>query len=68
MIMQRVSSSNLVAVGYDDTTNTLFIQFKNGTYKYFDVPQNIYRNLLNASSKGEYHAAYIKDNYRNQRI
>jgi hypothetical protein len=68
MIMQRVSSSNLVAVGYDDSTNTLFIQFKNGTYKYFDVPQNIYRSLLNASSKGEYHAAYIKDSYGYQRI
>ncbi|MCY9003292.1 KTSC domain-containing protein [Peribacillus frigoritolerans] len=68
MIMQRVSSRNLVAVGYDDSINTLFIQFKIGTYKYFDVPQNIYRNLLNASSKGEYHASYIKDNYRYQRI
>lgn len=67
MIMQRVLSSNLVAVGYDDLSNILFIQFKNGTYKYFDVPKNVYKNLLNASSKGEYHAAYIKDNYRYQR-
>ncbi|MCA1058106.1 KTSC domain-containing protein [Rossellomorea aquimaris] len=67
MIMQRVQSSNLVAVGYDDATNTLFIQFNNGTYKYFNVPNNIYRNLMNASSKGGYHAAFIKDNYRYQR-
>jgi KTSC domain len=68
MIMRSVSSSNLVAVGYDDSTNTLFIEFKSGTYKYFNVPQNIYRNLLNASSKGQYHAVYIKNNYRYQRI
>ncbi|WP_043982266.1 KTSC domain-containing protein [Priestia megaterium] len=68
MIMRSVSSSNLVAVGYDDSTNTLFIEFKNGTYKYFNVPQNVYRNLLNASSKGQYHAAFIKNNYRYQQI
>ncbi|WP_409297738.1 KTSC domain-containing protein [Peribacillus sp. SCS-26] len=68
MIMQRVQSSNLVAVGYDDVTNTLYIQFKNGTYKYFNVPDNIYRNLMNAYSKGEYHAEYIKDAFRYQRV
>ncbi|MCM3068589.1 KTSC domain-containing protein [Priestia flexa] len=68
MIMRSVSSSNLVAVGYDDSTNTLFIEFKSGTYKYFNVPQNIYRNLLNASSKGQYHAAFIKRNYPYQKI
>lgn len=63
MIMQPVASQNLVSVGYDDSTNTLYIQFKNGTYKYHNVPNHVYRNLMNAPSKGKYHAAFIKDSY-----
>ncbi|WP_430508300.1 KTSC domain-containing protein [Rossellomorea marisflavi] len=64
MIMRPVTSSNLVAVGFDDTTGTLYIQFHNNTYKYFNVPHDVYRNLMNANSKGEYHAAFIKNRYR----
>ncbi|TYS57908.1 KTSC domain-containing protein [Bacillus infantis] len=67
MLMQPVTSSNLVAVGYDDSTSTLYIQFRNGTYKYFNVPHNVYRNLLNAPSKGEYHADFIKNHYQYSR-
>lgn len=68
MIMTRVVSSNLVAVGYDHATQTLRIQFHNGTYDYFGVPETVYNNLMNATSKGEYHAALIKNSYRYQRL
>ena len=64
MNMVPVSSSNLVAVGYDPTTHILRIQFRRGVYDYYDVPENVYRGLMNASSHGEYHAAYIKNAYR----
>ncbi|WP_306798710.1 KTSC domain-containing protein [Oceanobacillus saliphilus] len=50
--MQYVSSSNLVAVGYDSSLQTLRIQFRSGTYDYFNVPVRIYQGLMNASSKG----------------
>lgn len=63
MNMIPVSSSNLVAVGYEPQTKTLRIQFHNGTYDYYNVPENEYQNLMNASSKGQYHAKYIKNSY-----
>jgi CHASE1-domain containing sensor protein len=62
-IMQRtpVSSSNLRSVGYDLTSNTLEIEFRNGRiYQYFHVPETMYLALMQASSHGRYFDAYIK--------
>jgi hypothetical protein len=68
MIMHNVISSNLVAVGYNSSSLTLRIQFKNGTYDYFVVPEHIYQGLMSAPSHGEYHARYIKNSYNYQRV
>lgn len=68
MNMIKVSSSNLVAVGYDATSSTLRIQFNAGTYDYYGVPNEVFNGLLNASSKGKYHHAYIKTSYRFRKI
>lgn len=68
MIMHYVSSSNLDAVGYDPSSQTLRIQFHNGTYDYFNVPPKIYQDLMSAGSKGAYHARYIKDSYPYRRL
>lgn len=68
MQMLPVISSNLEAVGYNNTTRILRIRFHSGTYDYFDVPFSIYNALMNAPSKGEYHHMYIKNNYRYKRI
>ena len=38
MERQEVDSSNIDAVGYDETTQTLEIEFRNGVYQYEDVP------------------------------
>jgi hypothetical protein len=60
--MERASveSSNLVSVGYDKNTSTLEIEFRSGTYQYFDVPHHIYEELMRSSSKGTYHHQNIK--------
>ncbi|WP_416144946.1 KTSC domain-containing protein [Planococcus koreensis] len=63
MNMQYVSSSNLVAIGYDPQSSTLRIQFRTSTYDYFGVPESVYRGLMSASSHGGYHAAHIKNSY-----
>lgn len=60
LTMIPVSSSNLVAVGYDHASQTLRVQFNSGTYDYFFVPVHLYQGLLNASSKGSYLDTYIK--------
>lgn len=68
MNMVSVSSSNLVAAGYDKASMTLRIQFNSGLYDYYNVPENIYNGLLAASSKGQYHHSFIKNSYRYNKI
>ncbi|MFD1416272.1 KTSC domain-containing protein [Oceanobacillus jeddahense] len=68
MNMIPVSSSDLQAVGYDSLTRRLVIQFTERTYEYSDVPESIYKGLMNSSSKGKYHHEYIKNSYPNLRI
>lgn len=68
MKMVPVSSSNLVSVGYDESSMILRIQFNSGVYDYFGVPKSIFEGLLSASSKGKYHHAYIKNSFRYSRV
>ena len=64
-----VSSSNLNAVAYDKDLRSLFIRFNDGReYRYFEVPEQEFNNLLNAFSHGKYFHNYIKKNYRYSRI
>jgi len=52
---QQLESSMVQAVGYDEGSQTLEVVFSNGkTYKYFQVPKEIYEQLLVAESKGSY--------------
>lgn len=56
-----VSSSNLASVGYDPENMILEIEFHNGgIYQYFNVPESVYKGLMNADSHGKYFDAYIK--------
>lgn len=69
MKMTHVDSSNVEAVGYDEDSSTLQVEFKNGaTYQYFDVPENIFFGLRDADSVGGYLAARIKGAYRYSKV
>lgn len=64
-----VSSSNVESVGYDEESETLEVEFKNGAlYQYFDVPQGAYNGLVSADSIGAYLAENIKGVYRYSRV
>jgi hypothetical protein len=61
MNRERVTSSNIASIGYDPVTNTLEVEFKNGTvYQYSDVPASVHSGLMAASSHGSYFNARIK--------
>ena len=69
MERQHVISSNIKSVGYDQISNILEIEFDNGrTYQYFDVPNQIYLSLIEASSKGKYFHSIIKSRFEFKRI
>lgn len=64
-----LSSTNLSRVRYEETTQTLEIEFQDGRiYQYFDVPIQIYEGLLSAESHGIYFHAIVKGQYRYVRI
>ncbi|RLA84132.1 MAG: KTSC domain-containing protein [Epsilonproteobacteria bacterium] len=61
MEMIYVESSNLQAVGFDESQNVLFVEFKHGgTYQYFGVDKSIFDGMLMADSKGKYFDQYVK--------
>ena len=61
MNRQSVESSNLASVGYDAENEILEIEFNHGgVYQYFDVPENVYEELMSASSHGQYFDRNIK--------
>jgi len=64
MQRQTVSSSNLASIGYDASNEILEVEFNHGgVYHYFDVPKDVYQELMDASSHGKYFVANIKDDY-----
>jgi len=65
----QVTSSALLSVGYDNKSSTLEIEFHNHSiYRYYDVPESVYNELMQASSPGKYFNNKIKGVYRYERI
>ena len=62
-------SSNIARYRYDAKAHVLTVDFKSGgIYNYFDVPQAMYEQMRNASSKGQFLALNIKGTYRYARV
>lgn len=69
MKRQSVESSNLESIGYDAENEILEVEFKHGgVYQYFDVPENVHKELMNADSHGKYFAANIRNDYEYQKL
>ena len=65
MKREVIESSNLASVCYGSKRKILEIEFNHGgIYQYFDVPKEVFENLLKAPSHGKYFVHNIKDNYR----
>lgn len=63
--MIYVDSSNIEAVGYDDDTQELHVQFLlSGCYIYSDVPREVFDDLINAPSKGSFLNREVKSIYQ----
>jgi hypothetical protein len=65
----RVTSSNILSIGYDPQSKVLEVEFTSGdVYQYFDVPDHLYETFLRASSHGQYLNENIRYNYRYQKV
>ncbi len=66
---QHVSSSNVEAIGYDETTETLRVWFLNGTtYDYSGVGLMEFEALRDAPSVGSYLARNVKGQYPYEKV
>ena len=69
MERNTVASSNLASVGYDSHTQTLEIEFLNGSvYQYYNVPVTIHEELMRAGSKGKFFHQYIRNAHPYSRV
>jgi hypothetical protein len=69
--MQRlpVSSSNIASIGYDAQSETLEVEFLDGSvYQYFNVPSGTYEGLMADSSHGSYLNSHVKGTYQYQKL
>lgn len=68
--MHPVKSSNIKAVGYDERTRVLRIEFLHGkaAYEYLDVEKEALEGLLTAESVGKYFGAHIKGLYEYRKV
>jgi KTSC domain-containing protein len=59
-----VVSNTLRTVGYDTGRQLLQIEFQNRSiYQYFEVPQLVHEELIQASSKGAYFNRSIRSHF-----
>lgn len=66
IIMERVElqSASLKTAAYQQQGAWLELEFRNGTiYRYFRVPVEIYQELLQAQSKGQYFNQHIRNRF-----
>jgi KTSC domain len=64
-----VASSNVASVGYDPDSETLEVEFTNGSiYQYFNVPNHLHEQFMMAPSKGQFLNAYIINAYPYSRV
>lgn len=69
MDREQVASEALRSVGYDEPTQTLEVEFKNGrVYQYFDVPASTHQELIGSGSVGSYFATSIRDQFRSAQL
>lgn len=68
-IMNVVTSSQINAIGYDNETKTLFVEFSSGkTYMYENVPIRIFNNLSIATSPGSYFNTMVRGKYEYETV
>lgn len=72
IVMYKVDSSNIKAVGYDLYANTLYIQYLSKgepIYRYDNVEEEIWNGLQQADSKGSFTHWFIKlNNYHYTKV
>lgn len=69
MERKRVSSSNIVSIGYAEDLHVLEVEFKGGAvYQYSSVNPAVHASLMTASSIGGFFAKHIKNSFTFKKV
>ena len=69
MDWQPFESKLLTSSAYDDGKHILYLRFRSGeVYRYFEFPEEQYREFLDAESRGRYFLSNIRNRFRYQRL
>ena len=61
---QKIESSHLKEIGYEEDVEVMDIQFHNGSvYRYFDVQKDVYDALMNDVSPGTFFHRHVRGWY-----
>jgi hypothetical protein len=68
-IINEIDSSNLVKTEYDVESNSLIVEFKNGSkYEYEKVPHRTYTEFRMAESQGKYFNSNISKVFKYKKV
>jgi hypothetical protein len=60
-----VSSTSIASIGYDGASSTLELEYRHGgLYRYFEVPPDVYQELMAAPSAGASIGRYVVERIR----
>ncbi len=69
IILREVQSSNISAIGYDEPSNTLFVEFHGGAlYEYTDFPKDLFEAFKVSPSKGKFFHSMVKGKFTYERL
>jgi hypothetical protein len=69
MDRKRIVSSNVASIGYDAASQTLEVEFLNGSvYQYYNVPAGVFEQFEHAPSKGAFLNEQIRNLYPFSRV
>lgn len=65
-----VNSSSVKSVGYDFERRTLEIEFNSSgfVYRYLDVPQYIFTEIMSTPSVGSYVSRHVKGKFTSEKL
>jgi len=66
---QTFESKLLAASAYEAGNQILWLRFRSGdVYRYFNFPEQQYREFLEAESRGRYFLSRIRNHFRYERL
>jgi curved DNA-binding protein CbpA len=64
-----LKSTAIISAGYDKSSKTFYVKFTSGpSYKYFDFPESLYNQFIDATSHGRFLSANVIRKFEYERL